>query len=180
MTSQVIRHFSREYPVLYQLFTVLGASLLMATVAQVNIPLPFTPVPVTLSSLAVFLIGAALGPRKGALALMAYLAEGCAGLPVFAGGAAGAAVLIGPRGGYLVGFVVAAWVAGWMSERGGCRSFGRVAVAMVVAHACIYAVGLPWLGLYVGMANVVAMGLLPFVVGDLLKIVLAAGYFSRR
>lgn len=152
---------------------LVGASLFIALLAQIRVPLPFTPVPITGQTLAVLLVGAALGSRRGAAAVLLYLAEGLAGLPVFAGGGAGLAHLLGPTGGYLVGFVAAAWVAGRLAEQGWDRR-GRTAwLVFLLAEVALYLPGLAWLALYVGPQRVLALGLYPFVVGDLLKMALA-------
>lgn len=153
---------------------ILGGSLFTALMAQVAILLPFTPVPITGQTLAVLLIGATLGARRGALSMATYLAEGLAGLPVFAGGTAGIGRLLGPTGGYLVGFVVAAYVVGWLAERGWDRRPVTTAVAMVIGNGVIYVFGLPWLARFVGPAHVLPMGLFPFIPGDFLKVLLAA------
>src|SRR5262245_9517806 len=153
---------------------VATASLLTGLSAQAEIRLPFTPVPVTLQPLAVFLIGAALGSRRGAVAMLAYLAEGAAGLPFFAGGAAGPQHLAGPTGGYLVGFVPTAYVIGCLAERGWDRTPWRAAIAMLVGSLVLFACGLVQLAAFVGRARVLETGLYPFVVGDLLKIAVAA------
>jgi biotin transport system substrate-specific component len=91
---------------------IVGASLLVALMAQVSVPLPFSPVPITGQTFAVLLVGAALGAKRGSASLLLYLLEGAAGLPVFAGGGAGPATFLGPTGGYLIGFVAAAWLVG--------------------------------------------------------------------
>jgi biotin transport system substrate-specific component len=156
------------------LVLVLGASLFTGLMSQAEIRLPVTPVPITLQPLAVFLTGAALGSRRAALAMLAYLLEGCAGLPFFAGGAAGAARLVGPTGGYLIGFVPAAFVIGWCAERGWDRTPWRAALAMLAGSLLLFACGLAQLALFVPRERVLAAGLYPFVAGDLLKIVLGA------
>lgn len=152
---------------------LLGASLFIALLAQVRVPLLFTPVPITGQTLAVLLVGAALGSRRGALAVLLYLAEGLAGLPVFAGGGSGLAHLLGPTGGYLVGFVAAAWVAGFMAEQGWDRR-GRTAwLVFLLAEVALYLPGLAWLALFVGPQRVLVLGLAPFVLGDVLKALIA-------
>ncbi|WP_448594414.1 biotin transporter BioY [Thermoflexus hugenholtzii] len=156
---------------------ILGGSLLTALMARVEIPLPFTPVPITGQTFAVLLVGAALGSRRGALSMAVYLLEGALGLPVFAGGAAGLARLRGPTGGYLIGFIAAAFVTGWLAERGWDRRPATTALAMLAGNAVIYLFGLPWLAWFVGgllgPKGALALGLLPFVPGDLLKLLLA-------
>lgn len=153
---------------------ILAGSLLVALAARVTIPLPFSPVPITGQTFAVLLVGALLGSRAGAAAMIAYLAEGAMGLPVFAGGRGGADVLVGPTAGYLYGFVAAAFVTGWLCERGWDRRVTTAALAMLVGNVVIYLFGLPWLAYFVGPDRVLVAGLLPFIPGDLLKLVLAA------
>src|SRR4051812_3334337 len=120
----------------------LGTALLTLS-AKINLPLPY--VPMTLQTLVVLMIGAAYGRLLGAAAVIAYLAEGAAGLPVFAGPIGGLAPLLGPTGGYLVGFVVAAFVTGWLSERGWDGSVPWLFAAMAVGHTIILALGFAWL-----------------------------------
>lgn len=156
-------------------FLVLGGSAVVALFAQISIPLWFTPVPITGQTLAVLLVGASLGSRRGALALVLYLLEGGAGLPFFAAGTSGWPVVAGPTGGYLVGFILAAYAVGWLAERGWDRGFLRAAPAMLVGNLAIYILGLPWLAKFVGASDVFAKGLLPFIPGDLIKLALAAG-----
>ena len=135
--------------------------------------LPFSPVPITGQTLAVLLAGALLGSRRGAMSMLAYLAQGIVGLPVFAQGASGITYLAGPTGGYLIGFVAAAYITGWLAERGWDRHVGTTALAMLAGNLAIYAVGLSWLSLYVGR-QAIALGLLPYAAGDVLKLALAA------
>ncbi|MGH2377698.1 MAG: biotin transporter BioY [Candidatus Limnocylindria bacterium] len=152
-----------------------AGSLLIALAAQVTVPLPFSPVPVTGQTFAVLLIGAAFGARLGAATVGLYIAEGVAGLPVFApGGPIGPARLLGPTGGYLVGFVVAAYVVGALAERGWDRRLLTAALAMLVGEVAIYAFGLAGLARFVPADRLLAAGLLPFVPGDLAKLALAA------
>lgn len=152
---------------------VLAGSLAVAVSAQLQYVLPFTPVPITGQTLAVLLVGASLGSRRGALAMAAYLAEGAAGLPVFAGGGLGLAWLLGPTAGYLWSLPLAAWIVGLLAERGWDRSFFRAACAMLAGNAVIYLVALPWLAVFVAPQRILAAGMLPFLVGDLVKIGIA-------
>jgi biotin transport system substrate-specific component len=154
---------------------VVGFSLLTALAAQVVVPLPWTPVPLTGQTFAVLLTGALLGPRLGALAMLAYLLEGAAGLPFFRGGAGGYAHLAGPTAGYLFAFPVAAFVTGALAERGWDRRFLTAAAAMFLGSLVILAGGWAWLALATGdAARAFQLGVTPFLVGDVVKIALAA------
>lgn len=159
----------------YDLLLIVGASLFIALSAQVSINLWFTPVPITGQTFAVLLVGALLGSKRGGAALLTYLAEGAAGMPVFANGLSGWGVIEGPTGGYLVGFVAAAFVVGWLAEHGWDRHVVKTALAMVIGNLIIYAFGLIWLSKFVGADKVIALGLEPFLAGDAVKIALAAG-----
>ena len=156
------------------LFLILGASFGLGLLAQLEIRLPWTPVPITLQPFAVFLLGAALGSRRGALAMLAYLAEGAAGLPFFAGGSAGFAHLLGPTGGYLLGFVPAAFVIGFCAERGWDRTPLRAFAAMLLGSVALFACGLTQLAAFVPRGEVLRAGLYPFLLGDLVKMLAAA------
>ncbi|MEW6094105.1 MAG: biotin transporter BioY [Chloroflexota bacterium] len=153
---------------------VVGGSLLVALMAQVKIPLPFTPVPLTGQTFAVLLVGAALGSRRGAASLLFYLVQGMVGLPVFAGGASGLAYLAGPTGGYLVGFACAAFVVGWMAETGQDKRFRTALLVFLAGEAVIYLFGVPWLGIYIGFEKALTAGFLPFLIGDAIKLIAAA------
>ncbi|MCY0880036.1 MAG: biotin transporter BioY [Firmicutes bacterium] len=154
---------------------VLLGSLFVALMAQISIPLPFTPVPVTGQTLAVLVVGGALGSQLGALSLLAYLAEGAIGLPVFAGHVGGWPV--GPTGGYLIGFVVMAALVGRLAERGWDRTLGKSILAMILGELALYAIAVPWLGFYVGFSRAIPLGFLPFIAGDGVKLLIAGGLF---
>ena len=165
----------------WNVLLVLGFGTLMALFARISIPLPFTPVPITGQTFGVLLTGLLLGSRRGALAMLAYLAEGLAGLPVFANGASawtpsavGVPVIIGPTAGYLIGFPVAAFVVGLLAERGWDRGVLTTFAAMLIGEVVIYLFGLAWLSHYVGLANVLTFGFTPFALGEVLKMALAA------
>jgi biotin transport system substrate-specific component len=154
---------------------VVGFSLLTALAAQVVVPLPFTPVPLTGQTFAVLLTGALLGRRLGALAMLAYLLEGAAGLPFFRGGAGGVAHFSGATAGYLLAFPAAAYVTGHLAERGWDRRFATAAAAMALGSLVILACGWAWLALmFKGGAEAFWLGVAPFLPGDVLKIALAA------
>lgn len=151
---------------------VLFASLCLALSAQVSFILPFSPVPVSMQTFALFLIAATLGPKKGLFAVMAYLVEGAAGLPVFAHGAAGPLVFVGPRGGYLVGFAVAAWISGTLSQH--TKGYLSYVLAFLAGSVTIHAMGFAWLAVWMGAPQAFAAGVLPFLVCDAVKILSAA------
>lgn len=153
---------------------VVAFSLLTALAAQVSVPLPFTPVPVTGQAFAVLLTGALLGSRLGALAMFAYLVEGAVGLPFFSGGRGGALHLLGPTAGYLLAFPAAAFVTGYLAERGWDRRFLTAAAAMLVGSLVILAGGFAGLLRFFAPAQAFAQGVAPFLPGDVVKIALAA------
>ena len=136
------------------------------------------PVPITGQTFAVLITGALLGSRRGALSQLTYLGMGAMGAPIFAGWQGGPTVLMGPTGGYLLGFVAAAFVVGFLAERGWDRRTWSMALAMLIGNSVIYAFGLPWLSIWLGHVaaadSVLAVGLYPFIPGDLIKLVLAA------
>jgi biotin transport system substrate-specific component len=159
--------------------SILIGSLVIAGLAQVAVRLPFTPVPATGQTLGVLVVGAALGARRGVAALLLYLAEGAAGLPFFAAGAHGVNLLTlsSVTGGYLWGFVVAAFVVGTLSERGWDRSIRSSLGAMLIGEIIIFTFGVTWLAHALGVSAEKALqaGLYPFLLGDLMKLLAAAG-----
>ena len=153
-------------------FLVVIGSLLLATSAQFKIPL--YPVPVTGQTLVVLLIGMTFGARLGGITMAAYLFEGALGLPVFAGGASGIATLMGPTGGYLFGFLLASVAMGYLAERGMGRTVVSTVVAMLIGNCVIYVCGVFWLSNFIGFGQAIAAGVLPFLYGDTLKLIIAA------
>ena len=151
---------------------ILTGALLVALCSRVEIPLQ--PVPVTGQTFGVLLVGALLGSRRGAMSMLSYLALGAAGFPVFASGAYGPARFLGPTGGYLAGFVLAAALVGWLSERGWDRRVITTTLAMALGMLVIYTCGVTWLAHFVGWGQVLTVGVFPFLLGDGLKIALAA------
>lgn len=151
----------------------LGIALLTLS-AKVNLPLPY--VPMTLQTLVVLMIGAAYGWRLGVATVVAYLAEGAIGLPVFAGPVGGLAPLVGPTAGYLYGFVLAALATGWLSQRGWDRSVVWLFVAMGIGHILILGTGFAWLafGMKLGVDKAWMVGIVPFIAASLVKNALGA------
>jgi biotin transport system substrate-specific component len=159
---------------------VIGASLFLAFCAQLALPLYFTPVPLSMQTLGVMLIGGFLGRRKGLLAIATYLLEGSLGFPVFAHGSSGIAYLMGPTGGYFLGFALQAYLIGWWVDRKGISSIASMVSMLVFASAVQLGVGALWLGSFVGMSSALALGFYPFIIGEALKAVGVASYFKRR
>lgn len=154
---------------------VLAGTTLVALAAQVSIPLPFTPVPITGQTFAVLLVGASLGPILGCSSLLLYFGVGVAGAPVFAQQGHGWEKIVGASGGYIVGFILAAAVTGYLAQRRWDRRFSSSLGAMLTGNVVIYLVGLPWLAVVLdtGLEKTLELGLYPFIVGDLLKLYLA-------
>ncbi len=147
----------------------LAGSVLITICTQISLPL--FPVPMTLQTFAVFLIGLTYGWRLGGITVSLYLFEGAIGLPVFSGGKGGMIVFMGPTAGYLVGFLLAAIACGWFAERGFDRSYFRLFLSLLAGNILIYAPGLLWLGTLIGWDKpVLEYGLYPFIGGDILKI----------
>ena len=155
-------------------FAVLAGlgSLLLAISAKIQVP--FWPVPMTMQTYVVLALAAAYGWRLGAATVALYLAQGFAGLPVFAGAAAGPAYMMGPTAGYLVGFLAAAFIVGWLSERGWDRSITAMLVAMTVGHLVIFIFGWSWLATLIGPEKAYVAGVAPFFAATVLKTLLAA------
>lgn len=153
-------------------FKVLVGANLIAAFAQISIPLPY--VPITGQTLALTVVGFALGRKAGTAAVLAYLAEGAMGLPVFANGAAGIGALLGPSGGYLIGFVPTAYVLGYFSDKGVLKSYAKSIAVALSATAITFVFGLAQLSFFVPADQLLAVGLYPFIVSGIIKAVLAS------
>ena len=176
------RNDSRALRAAEQAGAVLFVTVLTAIAAQISIPLPFTPVPFTFQPMVVLVGAAALGSRLGMASQIVYLALGIAGLPMFAASPTlphGAARLLGPTGGYLLAYPFAAFLAGWLAERGFDRRYLTAVVAMLCGLAVVFAGGVLWLALFahpaMGVEGAVRVGLTPFIAADFLKVLAAAG-----
>ena len=174
----IARPSSKSFGITYDILCVLGASLFLALLSQFEFRLWFTPVPITLQTLGVMLIGASLGSKRGALSILAYLAEGALGLPVFRGGTCGVQCLFGPTGGYLLAFVMSAFVVGLLLERGWKENYTKTCVALSLGTLLTLGGGALWLSLFVGLPNAFALGVAPFLVGAAVKILIAATLIS--
>ena len=163
---------------LAQLGLVVAGTAFLAASARIAAPLPFTPVPITGQTLAVLLIGALYGSRLGLATVLGYMAEGLAGLPVFAQGLGGPAVLFGPTGGYIFGFALAAFVIGWLLE---CRqhvALPLVALVFLIGDTILFALGTAWLAHFLGYGRAWTGGVLPFLPGEAVKIAVATAVLA--
>jgi biotin transport system substrate-specific component len=169
------RYFPRTAEWVRSLFLIVLGSLLLAALARIEIVLPFTPVPITGQTFGVLLIGAALGSKRGAASMILYITEGAMGLPFFAGGGSGLGILTGATAGYLAGFVGAAYVVGWLAERGLERSVRTSIIPFLAGTVIIYAFGITWLSIVLGsLSKAIALGVVPFLIGDGIKLIAAS------
>ncbi len=159
---------------IYDIFLVIGASVFIALSAQIAFNVPFSPVPITGQTFAVILSGALLGSRRGSLAIVAYLLEGISGFPVFAQAQFGIIHLFGPTGGYLMGFIPAAFISGYLVEHGWGKTFLSTVGIMLLGSCVIFICGITWLAFVPGIDNVLLMGFYPYITGAVMKIMLAA------
>ncbi len=168
----------REQAIIKPLLLIFSGVLILWMTAQIRINLFFTPVPITGQTFGVLILAAAYGSRLGMTTILAYLFVGIAGLPVFAGASSGWSYFSGVTAGYLVGFAAAAYVVGYLSEVGWDRRPMSVIASMLIGNLIIYLFGVTWLtySLGVGFGKGLSLGLEPFIIGDAIKILLAAGF----
>jgi len=173
-SNVLVDTFLPERSVAKDALWIVGFTLLTALMAQIEIRLPYTPVPLTGQTFAVLLSGALLGCRRGFLSQAAYIAAGSAGMPVFAGGASTFLHLLGPTGGYLWSFPIAAGLLGWLVERGASRRAWKMAFSLAACDVLILTCGAAWLGSLFGVPARQAwlLGFYPFLIGDILKVCL--------
>ncbi|HEX2579708.1 MAG TPA: biotin transporter BioY [Rhabdochlamydiaceae bacterium] len=155
------------------LVLMISGSFLIALFARIAIPFPFSPVPIALQGHLCLLLGILFGSRIGTLMVLTYLLQGALGMPVFAFGRAGLPILLGPTGGYLIGYALGTWIAGFLVDRSGSKNLRQAMLAMVIGNLMIYLCGLSQLSLFVGIERVFLLGMLPFLLGDSLKLVVA-------
>jgi biotin transport system substrate-specific component len=173
--TQVATQRNRALEIATQIAIIVSASLFVAMCARIYIPLPGTPVPLTVQNLGVLLVGLALGSRRGFAAMALYLAEGAVGMPVFSGGAAGITQIMGFTGGYLIAYPLVAALTGYIFERGK-PAFARAALACVAGEILLFTFGVSWLYVLThSFAKAVSFGLYWFVFAEVLKVMFAAG-----
>jgi biotin transport system substrate-specific component len=174
-----VRVGERASPRIRDIGLVVAGAILIFLTAKVAVPLPGTPVPVTLQTFGVLVVGGALGFRRGGVAALLYVLLGVVGLPFFAEGKGGLSVVLGTNGGYLIGFIVAAALVGRLAELGWDRRIGGALGATALGTAVIYAIGVPWLAVtaHVSVGEAIKLGMLPFLALDIVKLVAAAAVF---
>jgi biotin transport system substrate-specific component len=170
----------RVFEAVRQVALVVGASLFVALCAHITIPLPGTPVPLTVQNFGVLLVGLLLGSRRGFAALALYLAEGAMGMPVFSPvGAGGIAHLLGPTGGFLLAYPLVAWIAGYVMEHGR-KSFARAAIGGLLGEVVLFTGGLTWLAVLThSVAQAFRWGLYWFLFAEVIKVMMSAGIAAR-
>ncbi|MBK6766116.1 MAG: biotin transporter BioY [bacterium] len=164
-------------PTVQTILQVVLGSLFIALFAQVSIPIPLSPVPITGQTFAVLALAMALGSRNAVLAVLAYIAEGASGAPVFAGGVGGPLHIVGPTAGYLFGFILCAAICGKLAELGFDRTYPKMLVAMTLGNLAIFIPGVFWLTRFVPAEQALALGFVPFIPGAILKTLAAAAVF---
>ena len=155
------------------LAVALVASVAIGLCSQISIPLPFTPIPLTVQNSLVLLLSVLLGSRRGGSAVFFFLLQGSLGLPVFAGAAGGFLTFFGPTGGYLLGYLAAAFLTGWLMERSEKKTVLTTCGAMAAGNLVIYTMGALYLSTFIGLKQALLLGVAPFIVGDLFKIALS-------
>lgn len=156
------------------------SSILIGLFGQIAIPLPFTPVPIATQPHLILLLAAFLGPNRTVAAVLLFLAQGMAGLPVFAGAVGGAFLLTGPTGGYLMGYLAAAFVTGHLIEKMKERTLWKIFGAMAAGNGVIFLMGATYLCTFVGVQKALLLGVLPFLLGDFFKLICCAKIFRSR
>ena len=165
---------------LHSFVQVLGVSFFLALCAQISIPLYFTPVPLSGQTFGVMLIGATMGWRLGVLSVLAYLSEAFIGLPVLAGGAAGAVHFVGPTAGYLAGFVAQVFLIGFLIEKVKTFQTGKVLSILILSSAIQLSLGALYLSVYIGIDHAFMLGVAPFIVGEILKALAVTAYLKSQ
>lgn len=172
LLKPIATFLTKDSPVTYTTHVILG-SIFLAVMSQIAIPLPYTAVPFTLQTLAVFILAMAQGKNKAALSVITFLGQASMGLPVIAGGIVNPLWMVGPTAGYLVGFVIAAYVVGYLIEKNYSNNWMMTACSFAVGEAIILSTGTLWLAVSFGFQTAVVVGFVPFLLNGLIKIVMA-------
>jgi biotin transport system substrate-specific component len=167
LTEQLIK----SKPLTASIAIVLSGSIFLALLARLSIPVPFSPVPITGQTFGILFLGTVLGSRLGVLSVIAYISEGLVGLPIFAGGAAGFLYLLGPTGGYLIGFIPAVYLVGYLAEKGWTNKFTTTFITMIIGTVNIFVFGIIWLAVTAGFETALKIGLYPYISGAAVKII---------
>ena len=176
ISSLKILKFAKSKPLAFlpDALIVIGSSILISLFAHISIPLPFTPVPISMQPHVVLFLAAFLGSKRGVIATLSFVVQGAVGMPVFAGGKAGVLALSGPTGGYILGYIAAAFVVGYLVENLKGIKLSSMFFSMAAGNLVIYLFGMAWLSTFIGINKAFVLGVLPFILGDLFKLVLAA------
>ncbi len=182
MTTQMNGLFCQDSKkaAFFAILQIFSASLLLALCAQISFPLYFNPVPISAQTLGVMFIGATLGSRKGALSVLAYLVEGSLGLPFFAGGHGGLLSLLGPTGGYLIGFILQAYCVGLLIEKQKVVKILNTILILAFSCALQLLIGVVWFSQFIGLETALMMGFYPFLAGELFKVALLTTYLKIK
>lgn len=172
--AEVFQSKDRVLRLIGEVFLIFLLSLLVSISAQIKVILPFTPVPITFQTFVVLMISMILGRYRSAIVMITYILKGIIGIPVFCSGL-GLTYILGPTGGYIVGFLVSSYIVGWLSEIGYSKSFYKTVVAMLIGNSIIYLFGVLWLSGFIGgIKEAIILGVVPFVFGDIAKILFAS------
>ena len=171
LINNLIRVENKNQAMLKNILLVLSGTIFLALMSQLTIPLPFTPVPITGQTFAVMFIGLVYGRKLGSSTVLSYIAAGSAGLPVFAGFSGGLPFFT-PSGGYIIGFFFAALICGYFADKGWTKSPVKLIAVLIIAHAVLYFFGLLQLNIFLPNKNVFAIGLYPFIAGDVIKMMI--------
>ncbi len=168
-----IETLTKRNSVVITISTAFAGSLVLALLARLSIPVPFSPIPITGQTFGVLCLGALLGSHIGTLSILMYISEGLVGLPVFAGGSLGFLYLFGPTGGYLMGFIPSVYLVGFLSEKGFTSKISTILITMILGTSVIFIFGISWLAITAGFETVLLIGLYPYLPGAAIKILLA-------
>lgn len=174
LITNKIEQLSKERTIALSIGISFAGSLLLALLARLSIPVPFSPVPITGQTFGVLFLGGILGSRLATLSISIYILEGIIGIPVFAGGSLGPLYLLGPTGGYILGFIPAAYIVGYLSENGWNKKLFTTIITMAIGTSLIFVFGVSWLSFSAGLNTAVSIGLIPYLTGAVIKISLAA------